>query len=118
MPGLRIPIHFSYVLYLGGYSRTAARLYFDLALRLCRLTRTAPSLLMHPLDFLGRDDEPSLAFFPGMGMDYSRKRELMATALDTWEHHYRTATVGDFVDLLPAGLPGQPLRFNAESSSS
>jgi hypothetical protein len=118
MPGLRVPIHFSYVLYLGGYSPLAAKSYFDLALRLCRLTHAAPSLLMHPLDFLGRDDEPELAFFPGMATDYSRKRELLATALDTWKRHYRTATVGDYVDQLPAWLPTQPLRFKAESSAS
>jgi hypothetical protein len=118
MPGLRVPIHFSYVLYLGGFSPAAARIYFRSALRLCRLTRTAPSLLMHPLDFLGRDDEPELSFFPGMAMEYSQKRDLMDVALDTWARHYRTATVGDYVDQLPDWLPSRPLRFKAESSVS
>jgi len=117
MPGTRVPIHFSYVLYLGGHSVSAARAYFEFALRICRLTRTAPSLLMHPLDFLGRDDEPQLAFFPGMAMDYPRKQDLMAMALDTWQRHYQTVTVGDFASLLPQRLPTQPLRFKAESSS-
>jgi len=118
MPGLRVPMHFSYILYLGGYSRLAAKWYLEVALRLCRLTRAAPSLLMHPLDFLGRDDEPELAFFPGMAIDYSRKRDLMETALDTWQRHYRTTTVGEYVDQLPRWLPTQPLRFQAESSAS
>jgi peptidoglycan/xylan/chitin deacetylase (PgdA/CDA1 family) len=118
MPGVRVPMHFSYLLYLGGYSSVAARAYFEAALRLCRVTRTQPSLLMHPLDFLGGDDEPDLAFFPGMAMEYARKRDLMSDALDTWQRHFDTVTVGDFVSGLPQWLPTQPLRFKAESSVS
>lgn len=66
MPLLRLPIHLSYLLYLDGYNRTVAKWYFRLALFLCRATGTAPSLLLHPLDFLGRDDTDRLAFFPAM----------------------------------------------------
>src|SRR5207249_7487452 len=52
MPLFRMPIHFSYILYLSGFSRTAAMSYFRLALTLCRITNVRPSLLLHPLDFL------------------------------------------------------------------
>jgi hypothetical protein len=40
---------------------------------LCRLTGTSPSILLHPLDFLGREDEPDLSFFPAMGLPRERK---------------------------------------------
>jgi len=66
LPGLRVPIHLSYVLYLATFSTALARAYFATALRLCRATDTEPSILLHPLDFLGAEDAPSLGFFPAM----------------------------------------------------
>ena len=73
MPLLRTPIHLSYLLYLSVFSRPLARAYFRLAVEACRLTRTPLSLLLHPLDFLGRDDRVGLDFFPGMNLTSTRK---------------------------------------------
>ena len=53
-----------------------------MALALCRLMRVEPSILLHPLDFLGGDDERDLAFFPAMGMPAERKLALVERALD------------------------------------
>jgi hypothetical protein len=66
MPFVRSPIHLSYLLYLSSVSVELALLYFRLALALCRLTDVSPSILLHPLDFLGEDDNVGLGFFPGM----------------------------------------------------
>ena len=77
MPLFKIPIHFSYLLYIATYSRLLAAFYFKIALGLCRAARIEPSLLLHPLDFLGGDDVPQLEFFPAMNMAGSRKLELM-----------------------------------------
>jgi hypothetical protein len=54
--GLRVPIHASYVLYLSCFSPPAASVYFKSALAACRAFGVEPSILLHPLDFLGRDD--------------------------------------------------------------
>ncbi len=81
MPIIKIPIHFSYLLYLSVFSRTIALFYFRLALLLCRLTRTQPSLLLHPLDFLGQEDVPELAFFPGMSLSSEHKLETLRKAI-------------------------------------
>jgi peptidoglycan-N-acetylglucosamine deacetylase len=81
MPIVKIPIHFSYLLYLSVFSRPIALFYFRLALLLCRLTRTQPSLLLHPLDFLGHEDVPELAFFPGMSLSSDRKMETLSQAI-------------------------------------
>jgi peptidoglycan-N-acetylglucosamine deacetylase len=81
MPIVKIPIHFSYLLYLSVFSRPIALLYFRLALLLCRLTRTQPSLLLHPLDFLGHEDVPELAFFPGMSLSSEHKLETLGKAI-------------------------------------
>jgi uncharacterized small protein (DUF1192 family) len=66
MPIFRSPIHLSYVLYLSLFSASVARAYFVSALGLCQMTGTEPSLLLHPLDFLGGDDVAVLSFFPAM----------------------------------------------------
>ena len=89
MPILKSPIHFSYQLMLGQYAERAADLYFATALQMCALTRTAPSLLLHPLDFLGADDDADLAFFPGMRLGAERKLRLMERLLDRYAAQYR-----------------------------
>ncbi len=81
MPIFKIPIHFSYLLYLSVFSRPIALLYFRLALLLCRLTHTQPSLLLHPLDFLGQEDVPELAFFPGMSLPSAHKMGTLSQAI-------------------------------------
>src|SRR5207244_456828 len=64
MPLVRVPIHFSYVLFLHQRSPGLARRYFAAALALCRRTGIEPSLLLHPLDFMGPEDAAALSFFP------------------------------------------------------
>jgi len=81
MPFLRTPIHFSYFTYLAGFSVLAAKSYFRTALRLCRLTGLPPSLLLHPPDFLGREDDGDMAFFPGMKMPRETKLAVVRWAL-------------------------------------
>ena len=66
IPYLRVPFHISYVLYLSTFSPRLARFYWRMALRMCLWTNTPPSILLHPLDFLGYEDISTLSFFPGM----------------------------------------------------
>jgi peptidoglycan-N-acetylglucosamine deacetylase len=82
VPGFRTPFHLSYLLYLESYSRGLALAYLNFALKMCRLTGTGPSILLHPLDFLGCDDLSTLAFFPGMSMPRERKLSLVEDAFD------------------------------------
>lgn len=82
MPLARLPIHVSYLLYLGQFAPRLALLYFRSALALARTTGTDVSLLLHPLDFLGAEDAPELAFFPAMRRPAREKIELVGRALD------------------------------------
>ena len=100
MPLFRVPIHFSYVIWLGGKSRLLARAYWRMALLMCRLAGTVPSLLLHPLDFLGSDDEPELGFFPGMDMESAKKADLMHELLDMWDRQYQTTPLGVYANQL------------------
>jgi hypothetical protein len=95
MPLTRIPIHVSYVLYLAGPSPALARQYFVNALRLCRLSGVEPSILLHPLDFLGADDVDALGFFPGMGMTGDRKRTVVVSCLEELSRQFRVVSLRD-----------------------
>jgi peptidoglycan/xylan/chitin deacetylase (PgdA/CDA1 family) len=81
IPGVKVPFHLSYVLYLSTFSWPAARAYFRGALAACRVAGVQPSILMHPLDFLGGDDVRELAFFPAMNLPGALKAERAAACL-------------------------------------
>ncbi|MCU1427133.1 MAG: polysaccharide deacetylase [Actinomycetia bacterium] len=94
LPGARVPMHVSYLLALSGRSKRLARSYFRTALQLCKMARVEPSLLLHPLDFLGGDDVGSLAFFPGMDMRGRDKTEMTAAFIEMFADQFEVATVG------------------------
>jgi peptidoglycan-N-acetylglucosamine deacetylase len=108
MPILKIPIHFSYVLYLSVFSRALALLYFRLALGLCRMTGTQPSLLLHPLDFLGSEDVPELAFFPGMSLTSYAKLTTLRQAIAILTQFFTVIPMKDHAQQV--ALSRKPLR--------
>lgn len=93
MPFFKVPIHLSYILYLSKFARPLARLYFRCALAMCALTRTRPSILLHPLDFLGREDVKELAFFPGMDLPRDAKLALVGESLDLMAERFELLTM-------------------------
>ena len=93
MPVFKVPIHLSYVLYLGQFSRALARTYVRMSLAMCRLFRVEPSILLHPLDFLGADDDQQLAFFPAMGLPAATKLQLAGSAVDSLQAHFEVVTM-------------------------
>jgi hypothetical protein len=97
LPGLRTPIHLSYLTYLGGKSRGLASVYYRTALSLCRLSGNPPSMLLHPLDFLGSDDDQDLGFFPGMDLHSGRKIDLAHHFLDQLESSFELTSLEDYV---------------------
>lgn len=114
MPLFRIPIHYSYVLYLASYSRLIAKLYYRFSLGLCRLTRVQPSLLLHPLDFMGNDDDRELAFFPGMNMPSATKIDIMNELLEYLSQRFEVVTMSEHADRLDesVNLPQREPTFN------
>ena len=104
MPMFKIPIHLSYVLYLSRFSRPLARLYFRFAMRMCALTGTQPSILLHPLDFLGSDDKlDAVSFFPGMNIPSAQKMALVGEALDLMASRYELLTMRGHAERLNSG---------------
>jgi hypothetical protein len=88
MPIIKTPFHLSYLLYLSRFSILLMFLYLKIALTLCRITRTSPSFLLHPLDFVSRDEVPELAFFPGMDLNTNRKIELFYRIMNVLREHF------------------------------
>ncbi len=93
MPFVKLPIHLSYVIYISKFSKRAAISYFKIAMALCRLSRIQPSLLLHPLDFLGCDDTKELSFFPAMGLQSEEKLSFVHQVIDTYIKHYKIFTL-------------------------
>ena len=94
-PGIRVPIHLSYVMYLAGFSTALAHAYFNPALRVCRLTGVETSILLHPLDFLCAEDVPRLRFFPSMGIKVEQKIAVVERCLDSLARLFDVRPVGE-----------------------
>ncbi len=94
-PVLKIPIHFSYILYLATLAPPLALPYFRAALAACRLAGLTPSLLLHPLDFIGCDDVTTLSFFPAMNKTGAAKLRVLESALRALQQNFEVIPVGE-----------------------
>lgn len=117
MPIFKVPFHVSYLLYLASYSRLAAKLYFRTALRLCQIMRVGPSILLHPLDFLGADDVPELGFFPAMDKGGSWKCQLVRQYLAEFKRRFDVRPMGEHARLLHEAQPKLPQRAPAPAEA-
>jgi len=88
MPVTKVPLHMSYLLYLARFSRLATRMYFWKAIRMCKLFGVAPSFLLHPLDFMGKEDDGDLSFFPGMDLPVAYKLEVVEQVFDSLQNNF------------------------------
>jgi peptidoglycan-N-acetylglucosamine deacetylase len=102
-PIFRTPFHLSYILYLAGWAPSLALAYFRMALQLCRATSVCPSLLLHPLDFIGGDDIKSLDFFPAMRLTAQTKIQMVDRALGAYCKLFRVVPVVQHAESLLAG---------------
>jgi peptidoglycan/xylan/chitin deacetylase (PgdA/CDA1 family) len=120
LPLFKTPIHASYVIYLSTFSRAAAKTYWETALRMCKLTGTELSLLLHPLDFLSGEDAPELKFFPAMNLPVEKKLEFLSGLLESFaqsfsivnmQNHARAATQKDLPVRKPFGITDYKLQI-------
>jgi hypothetical protein len=109
MPILRTPFHLSYLLYVSRFSERLAMSYLRAALLSCRLTRTEPSFLLHPLDIIGGDRVRELRFFPGMDVPSDAKRALFIRVLQEIGRSFEIVPMGEHARRLleRGGLPSR-----------
>jgi|FLYN01.1.fsa_nt_gi hypothetical protein len=94
LPILKLPIHASYILYLSQFSTRLALGYFKTAMEMCRATGIQPSILLHPLDFLGSDDGlESLSFFPAMNLPAARKLHVVGEVVRILSEQFTVFTM-------------------------
>lgn len=96
IPVFKIPFHLSYLLYISNYSVNLMKLYMNFAIFMCKITGTKPSFLLHPLDLIGGDQVPELAFFPGMNISSSRKVKIFKMVIEILKKHYKLVNMNDF----------------------
>jgi peptidoglycan/xylan/chitin deacetylase (PgdA/CDA1 family) len=123
MPIFKIPIHVSYLMGLSVFARNLALQYFNAGLKLCQLTGTQPSLVLHPTDFLGCDDTQDLSFIPGMSLPRERKLEFVSevlrrlpaefTVVTLQQHAREAARLSD----LPVVTPRSPKAMSQQQQS-
>lgn len=101
MPFVRLPVHGTYLVFLARRSRALALGWLRAALALCRLAGTSPSLLLHPLDLLGPEDAPDLAFFPGMDVPRAEKDVLLAEVVALLRERHRPVPLADYARAAP-----------------
>lgn len=96
MPFFKLPFHQSYLLYISGYSKWLMKMYLRFSIFMCRITKTPPSYLLHPLDLIGGDDVPQLSFFPGMNIKSEKKMEVFETAITMLKKHFELLPMSEF----------------------
>ncbi len=100
MPVFKTPIHFSYLVYLGSYSKALANLYTRISIAMCRVSGTEPSLLLHPLDFMGLEDNTGLEFFPAMSMPVETKLALMDGFFGMLQKSFDPLPIGEYISTI------------------
>jgi len=95
IPGIRSPFHLTYLSFLAQVSRRAASLYFRSALMACKIATVEPSLLLHPLDFIGGNELSVLKGFPGMALTTAEKLDLIDEVLSEYGRAFEVVPMGE-----------------------
>lgn len=120
MPLLKVPIHVSYLLYLAQFSRPLAMIYCRMAFFLCKVMRVEPSILLHPLDFMGCDDDSDLAFFPAMRSPSEEKMAFVGKVLELMQKKFEIVPMAEHARIanqrLSTHATRQPYATRVEAS--
>ena len=100
MPIFKAPFHLSYLVYLSRFSNFLMISYLNFAIQMCRLTATAPSFLLHPLDLIGGDLIRQLSFFPGMDVKTDLKIQTFKRVLGKLSKQYSFVNMSDYAKYL------------------
>src|SRR6056297_2837686 len=117
MPWTRLPIHMSYLTYLASFSVAAAKAYFRQAIWLAKTTGTPTSLLLHPPDFMGGDDQPDLAYLPGMSMQWSKKQSFVRWALAKYRDTFDVRCMIDHLRIVDPEVDPDQARLSTKTQT-
>jgi peptidoglycan-N-acetylglucosamine deacetylase len=112
MPVFKIPFHQSYILYISNISKPIMKMYLWFSIFMCKITKTPPSYLLHPLDLIGSDDVPELAFFPGMNIQSENKLKVFEIAINMLKKNFELLPMSEFSKSLSQERKIVPLNQN------
>jgi hypothetical protein len=95
MPLFKTPFHLSYLIYLSRLSQILMLFYLNLAIQMCKMTGTAPSFLLHPLDLIGGDIIRELAFFPGMDLSSNQKLKIFQKLINIFQKSFTLTSLNN-----------------------
>ena len=72
------------------------KIYLNIAINLCKITKTPVSFLLHPLDLIGGDQIKELAFFPGMDVNSLEKVKVFKSVIDILKNHFRVLAMNEY----------------------
>lgn len=98
IPFFKTPFHLSYLIYLNNISPALMDAYINSAISLCKLTKTEPSFLLHPLDLIGGDQIKDLAFFPGMNVKSEDKIILFKKVIDKLKNNFSVVNMESYAE--------------------
>ena len=104
-PVLKVPFHLSYLHYIGRWSQRVALGYLQAGLVACKVTDTSPSFILHPLDLVGAEVAPELAFFPGMTQSGGRKLQFFHRVLQVYRRNLSLVTMSAHARALLSDAP-------------
>ena len=96
MPVFKVPFHQSYLIYICNVSTSLMKVYLRFSIFMCKLTKTPPSYLLHPLDVIGSDHAPELKFFPGMNVQSEKKIKIFEDAMRMLKKNFELLPMGEF----------------------
>lgn len=76
------------------------KLYLNTAIRMCKITNTPISFLLHPLDLIGGDQITQLAFFPGMNVSSGKKVEVFKNVINSLKKNYEVSNMSIYYNQL------------------
>jgi hypothetical protein len=76
------------------------KVYLNTAIRMCKITNTPISFLLHPLDVIGGDQITELAFFPGMNVSSEKKVEIFKNVIGLLQRHFDVVNMSKHSDVM------------------
>jgi hypothetical protein len=98
IPFVKTPFHLSYLIYLNNISPFLMREYLSIAIAFCKMTKTSPSFLLHPLDIISGDLVPELKFFPGMNVKSDKKINLFLEVINKLKDNFKLVDMSTFAN--------------------
>jgi hypothetical protein len=112
MPIFKLPFHLSYLIYLSNISMGLMKFYLNTAIRMCKITNTPISFLLHPLDLIGGDQITQLAFFPGMNVSSIKKVEIFKIVIKSIKKQYEFVNMSTYQSYLVKNSKMRKIRLN------